>query len=292
MTNKINFQKRRDLGEIITDTFGFLRENLKPLSKAIFKITGPVFLILLLALSYYSYLGMDLMENSIFEMAEEMSSEMYLISLFILGAAIFAFYILLYATILHYIKSYVEHDGVVNETEVYQGVKDNFGGMLGILLLSTIMVAVGTLLCILPGVYLWVPLSIAPAVLVFSQRPVMDSISHTFDLVKDNWWTTFFSFFVIALLIYIIGLIFQFPMMIYFFVKAITSSQEGSLAEPGSLIDWVYVVFNVVSSLAQYLLTGILVIASTFIYYNLDEKKNSTGSYQTISNLGSQENNS
>ena len=66
--------------------------------------------------------------------------------------------------------------------------------------------------------------------------------------------------------------------------------QEGSAADPSSLLDWVYVVFNVISSLLQYLLSVVVIIAVAFIYYDLNEKKNFTGTYETISNLGSSEN--
>lgn len=290
MTDKtINFQQQRELGDIITDTFKFIRENFKLLSKVIFKVCGPVFLIILFALGYYSYLGLDTFQNPFFGLGETGSSTMLIFSAFILISSLLAFYVLLYATVLHFIKSYVQNDGLVSETEVYQGVKNDFGGMLGILILTTIMAAAGTLLCILPGIYLWVPLSIAPAIMVFSGQSVFDSISYTFKLIKDNWWTTFFTLFVIGILVYIIGMVFQLPLIFYYFFKALTGSTEVSLANPSSLIDWVTTVINVIASLVQYLLTTIMIIATAFIYYNLDEKKNFTGSYKTISELGSSE---
>lgn len=283
----IEFKRQRELGDIITDTFKFIRLNFKPLFKAIFRITAPVFVILLFAIGYYSYLGMDILQNPFFAGNTEVNIEMYIISLFILFSSLLAFYVLLYGTVLNYIKSYIKNAGVVDQTEIFQGVKSDFGSLLGLLLLAGIITIFGLLLCILPGVYVWVPLSLAPAMLIFARTSIMDSISYSFSLVKDNWWSTFFTLFVLTLLVYIIGLIFQFPMMIYMFIKAFTISQEGSAANPAELIDWVYVFFNVISSLFQYLLSVIMVVASAFIYYHLDEKKNATGSYERISNLGS-----
>ena len=283
----IEFKRQRELGDIITDTFKFIRLNFKPLFKAIFRITAPVFLILLFAIGYYSYLGMDILQNPFFAGNTEVNIEMYIISLFILFSSLLAFYVLLYGTVLNYIKSYIKNSGVVDQTEIFQGVKSDFGSLLGLLLLAGIITIFGLLLCILPGVYVWVPLSLAPAMLIFARTSIIDSISYSFSLVKDNWWSTFFTLFVLTLLVYIIGLIFQFPMMIYMFIKAFTISREGSAANPAELIDWVYVFFNVISSLFQYLLSVIMVVASAFIYYHLDEKKNATGSYERISNLGS-----
>lgn len=288
--NYIQFKKQRELGDIITDTFKFLRENYKLLFKLIFQIAGPAFLVLLLALTYYSYLSMDTFENSLFEIAENLDVGTYLIAGAVLLFSMLAFYVLLYGTVMHYINSYVKNDGQVLEEEVKQGVKYDFGNLLGLLVLSTVIVFIGFLLCFFPGVYLWVPLSVAPAVLVFGRYSISDSIGQAFSLIKDNWWMTFFTLLVMTILVYIIGLIFQIPLFIYYFIKTFTMAQEGSAADPSTLFDWVYVVFNVISNLAQYLLSTIVLVATAFIYYDLNEKKNFTGTYETISNLGSSEN--
>ena len=287
--NYINFKKQRDIGDVISDTFKFLRENYKLLFKMIFKIAGPAFLVLLLALSYYSYISFSSLDDSMFSFAENLDTGMLIISFFILFCSLLAFYVLLYGTVLHFIHSYIQNESEVAEKEVSQGVKQDFGGLLGLLLLVGIITFFGLILCILPGIYLWVPLSIAPPLLVIGRYSVVDSISESFNLIKDHWWNTFLTLLLIVILVYIIGLIFQIPLIIYFFVKTLTVVQEGSNADPSSLFDWIYIVFNVISSLAQYLLSSIVVIASAFIYYDLNEKKNFTGSYETISNLGSSE---
>jgi hypothetical protein len=285
----IEFHKQRELGELITDTFRFIKENFKPLFKVIFKVTGPVFFILLLAIGYYSYLGMDILENPYLISSMEMDMGTYFISLFIIFLSLMAFYVLLYGSVLHYIESYKNNAGKVEETEIYSGVKNDFGKLLGLIFIAGIITIAGLLLCVLPGVYLWVPMSLAPAILIFTKKPVFDAIGYAFDLIKNNWWTSFASLFIISLLVYIIGIIFQVPLTIYFFIKTLASSQETSVADTSAVVDWIYIFFNVVSSLFQYLLSVIIIVASAFIYYHLDEKKNATGSYQRISNLGSSE---
>ena len=285
--NHIRFQKQRELGDIITDTFRFLRENYRLLLKLIFKITGPVFLIVLLALGYYSYLSLESLGNPFLSLGTGENITMIFSSLFILMSSLLAFYVLLNGTVLHFIRSYIENEGNVQERAVFEGVKHDFGRLLGLLILGTVIVGFGMMLCVLPGIYLWAPIAITPAIMIFGRLSVTDSIGEAFKLIRDNWWSTFFSLLVVVILVYIIGLIFQFPMLIYFFLKTLTSVQEGSVADPSSLFDWVYVVFNVISSLFQYLLSTIVIVATALIYYNLDEKKNFTGSYQTINNLGS-----
>lgn len=277
----IQFKKQRELGEIISVTFKFLRENYKPIIKSITQVVAPTFVLLMAALAYYTYTvaGSPLM-------AMEGNSGEFLISFFILAVTLLLFYASLYGTILHYIKSYIENKGVVDEAEIKSGAQDDLGKLFLVFIISAVLVFTGLILFIIPGIYLMVPLSLAAAVLVFNNKSVGDSISQGFSLIKDHWWTTFFSIVVIWILVYVIGLVFQLPLIIYTFIKMFTIAQEGSLADPTSYSDWVFIVLNVVSSLIQYLLSSIFVIALAFIYFNLNEHKNLTGTYETIDKLG------
>lgn len=284
----IQFKKQRDLGAIISDTFIFFRQNFKEMFKLLIKIAGPIFLIVILSLGYNTYIMGGTFD--IFTAATGADQLLFIGSMFIFLISILVFYVLLYQTILYYIKSYIDHEGVINELEIKQNVKGSFGNFLGLFLLITISTIIGLLLFILPGIYISVPLVLAPSIFVFQRSSGTKAFSESFKLIKDHWWVTFGCLLVIFLLIYVISLIFQIPLMLYVMVKAFTAAQEGTLSDPSSLFDWVYLLLNVISSIFQYLLTVISVIAGAFIYFDLDEQKNLTGTYETISNLGSSEN--
>ncbi len=277
----IQFKKQRELGEIISVTFKFLRENYKALIKSITQVVAPTFILLIAALAYYTYsvAGDPLL-------AMEGNSGEFIISFFILAVTLLLFYASLYGTILHYIKSYIENNGTVDEAEIKTGAQDDLGKLFMVFIISAVIVFTGLILFIIPGIYLMVPLSLVATVLVFNKMSLGDSISYGFSLVKDHWWTTFFSIVVIWLLVYVIGLVFQLPLIIYTFMKLFTVAQEGSLADPVSYSDWIFILLNVVSSVIQYLLSSIFVIALAFIYFNLNEHKNLTGTYETIDKLG------
>lgn len=286
--NYINFKSQRELGEIITDTFKFLRENYKLLFSLILKIAGPMLIILSISLGYYYYIGGG---NPFLESGIDENLWQFFIVLFVLVISFLLFFVLLQGTVLHFIRSYIENKGQVIKTEVYSGVKRDFGSLLGVGIIVPILICIGLLFCVLPGIYLWVPLSFCVPLVVFGRKGAFESIEDSFALIKDNWWMTFLSLFVMALLVYFIGLIFQIPMFIYLFVKMISVVQEGSAANPEAMFDWLYIVLSLIASIAQYLLYSILIIATAFIYYSLDEKRNFTGSYETISNLGSSDKN-
>jgi len=277
----IQFKKQRELGEIISVTFKFLRENYKALIKSITQVVAPTFILLIAALAYYTY---TVAGNPLAAMEGDYGE--FLISFFILAVTLLLFYASLYGTILHYIKSYIENNGTVDEAEIKTGAQDDLGKLFMVFIISAVIVFTGLILFIIPGIYLMVPLSLAATVLVFNKMSLGDSIFHGFTLVKDHWWTTFFSIVVVWLLVYVIGLIFQLPLIIYTFMKMFTVAQEGSLADPVSYSDWIFILLNVVSSVIQYLLSSIFVIALAFIYFNLNEHKNLTGTYETIDKLG------
>src|SRR5690606_23970310 len=285
--NYINFRRQRELGEVISDTFKFLRENYRQLFTLILKIAGPVLVILIISLGYYYYIGGG---NPFLDTGMDDNLWQFFLSIFLLLVSFLLFFVLLQGTVLHFIRSYIENQGTVIEKEVYAGVRSDFGHLLGVGIIVPIIIFMGIVLCVLPGIYLWVPLSFSAALVVFSQKGIIDSITETFELIRDNWWMTFLSLFVMALLVYFIGLIFQIPMFIYLMVKMVSVVQEGSAANPEAMFDWVYIVFSVIASIAQYLLYSILIIAIAFIYYDLDEKKHFTGTYETISKLGSTDN--
>ena len=101
MTNNyIQFKKQRELGEIISDTFKFLRENYKLLFKMMVKLVSLPFALLVLATAFYSY-----SLPASFLQAVDFSSGTFLIAFAVLIIAYVIFYASFYATIYHFIKS-------------------------------------------------------------------------------------------------------------------------------------------------------------------------------------------
>lgn len=279
--NYIEFKQKRELGEIINATFKFIRENYKPLFKYLVPLVGPSFILLFAALSYYTYT----VPASILQ-SMDFSSGDFIIGFALLGLTLVIYYSYLYATIYHYIKSYIRHDGETDETEIRTGVKNDFGRLLMLFLVTAIIIFAGFVLFVIPGIYLLVPLSIVGPIMVFNQTNLTDTISYAFTLIKDHWWMTFITLIVTGLLVYIIGLVFQIPLIVYTLVKMMTMMQEGSAADMALDSDWVLLMLQVVASLIQYILYSISVIVIAFVYFSLNEEKNLTGTFEQIDNLG------
>jgi len=287
--NYIEFKKRRELGDILTDTFGFLRHNGKSLFGLLIKTSGIPFVILLLASGYYTYASADVLDPVNLSSGGLLGTGNMFIALFVMLITLLVFYGLLFGTVLHFIKSYIEGKGVVNQDTLSQGVTKDFGSMIGLGLLSGIIMFFGFMLCVIPGIYLYVPMSMVFSLLVFRNISVSDSINESFQLIKDEWWITFATLFVLGIIIWLISMVFSIPAVVYSLTKTFTAATESTMSDPSSMFDWVFIILNTISSAAQYILYIITAVATAFIYFNLNERKHSTGAFEQIESLGKSE---
>lgn len=285
MNETILFKQQRELGTILTDIFKFIRLNWKSLFGLILKIAGPALLILVAAYIYYmqSIFGSTgILQNLD---ALDSFSTTSILSVFFLFLAAIIYYSLLNGVVLHFVKSYIENKGVVSNEAVTDGVRDDFWKLLAASLLVALITGFGMMFCVIPGIYVGVVLSIAYAVIVFEKRDVLDTISYCFKLIKNEWWMTFATFLVVFLLYYFINFIFQVPQYVYFFIKGFSMSDEIS-ADPTMMFDWIYITLTSIALLFQYLMYTVIVLCAAFVYFNLNEKKNFTGTMETIDSIG------
>lgn len=287
MNEKIEFKKQRELGAIITDTFRFIRFNWKSLFGMIFKIAGPALIVLVVAYVFYIQSTIGGFGGSMIDSSASFGITLIL-SAIVLLLAMVAYYGLLYGTIIHYIKSYIKNDGVANESEVRAGIKDNFWSIIGIAIMVGFITVFGLLLCFIPGIYLGTVLATTYAIHIFEKRDATDSISYSFQLIKGEWWMTFATLLVMFILYYVIVIIVQVPQYVYFFIKGFTVAEQIN-ADPSSMFDWVYTTLSSIGMIVQYLMQTILVISTVFVYFNLNEKKNFTGTMETIETLGNRD---
>ncbi|EZH74218.1 hypothetical protein ATO12_15240 [Aquimarina atlantica] len=287
--NYIEFKKKRELGDILTDTFAFIRQNGKSLLSVLLKTSGIPFILLLLASAYYTHSSANIFDPVSIRNGGMYNSGSLIIALFAMLATLLVFYALLFGTVLHYIKNYIDNKGNVDLEVVVQGVKKDFGNIIGLGILSGLITFFGFMLCVIPGIYLYVPMSLVFSILVFRGTSISDAINDSFILIKNEWWITFATLFIIAILIGVIGFVFSIPALIYTFTKSFTAASEGSLADPSTMFDWVFIALNTLSSAAQYILYIITAISTAFIYYNLNERKHATGALEQIDSLGKSE---
>lgn len=283
----IEFKKQRELGEILSDTFAFLRSQFKPFFATYFKIVGPYLVVMLIASGFYLYSF-----QPFFDIGSEPSDQIFggavmVLSLFVFLISLVLVYSISQSTTLHYIKSYANNKGSIDLAEIKREVYATLWSFIGLGFLVVLSIIAGFMACIIPGVYLYVPLVLSFSVLVFDQKGATDAYGYSFTLIKDEWWITFATLLVIGIIVGIASYAFNIPAAIYSWMKmGIFSGELDAETMTGNFVDPIYILLNVLSTLASLLLNLISVIAAAFVYFNLNEKKNFTGTYERIQNLG------
>jgi hypothetical protein len=286
MKEVIDFKQQRDIGAIITDVFKFIRVEGKTLGLLILKISGPAMLAMIASYVYYAQSTMGEIER-IFSAPSLVSNEIF--STLLLLGSYTAFYALLSGSVFGYIKNYIENNGNVNENEVAEVARNHFWSYIGLNLVTGLMVIIGLVLCFLPGIYLAVCLSLSFPMMMFERRDMGYSINNSFKLIKEEWWITFATLIVLYILYSVIAIIFQLPQIIYYLTRMFTMMNEVS-RNPLETVDWIQITMDVFSMIAQYFLFALFLIGTAFVYFHLNEKKNFTGTLETIDRLGEREN--
>ena len=291
--SKFIFRKEREFGEIISDTFSFFSQNHKALSQIFLKYIGPFVLLSIVATTFYQYKTGDLIGDVTVwstnpDVATRAIGENILVLLLFAVVSVVT-YMVLYGTVLHSIKSYIKNEGEISETEVYQGIKDDFWKILGYTILSGLVAGIGFVLCILPGVYLYVVLTPGIALLVMENESVSETFSKCFKIIKDNWWITFATLIVFAILIFILNLVFQLPAFLYGIFAGLSGLEEIA-SESGDVAkiyqDWVFLLFNAIAVVGQYFLNIFTIIMVALVYFNLSEQQEFRGTYDQIDQIG------
>ena len=287
MNKFIEFKKQRELGEILTDTFGFIRAEFKPFMSTFFKIVGPYLFITILASSIYAYYIGDFFNN--IEAFTQNVNQIFMVLLILFGflSSLIVVYTMSQSMVLHYVKSYTENNGSIIFEDIKKGVYDSFWSFIGLGFLVGISILVGAMCCYLPAIYLMVPLSLSFAIMVFRNMSISDSYQYSFNLIKNEWWMTFATILVMGIIVGVAGFAFSMPAVIYQYLKmGVFSGQIDPANMMDGLQDPVYIILNIISTITQLLFNLLSVIAGVFIYYNLNEKKNFTGTFERIQNLG------
>ena len=286
--NYIEFKKQRELGEILSDSFVFIRNEFKPFFGTILKIVGPYILAMLISMGFYMYTIGDIFSLTAVG-GTSMSTYSPIIMVLAVAALLFssiAAYVLAQGTVLHYIKSYIDNKGSTNYDEIRQGVYGSFWSLIGLGIIVGISVFNGAMFCLIPGIYLAVPLSVYFAILVFLKKDTMESYQYSFTLIKENWWITFATLFVIYIIVAVASYAFSLPTIIYSWIKMGVFSGEMDAENFNVFNDPIYLLLNLLSTLVQFLMNLIFLVSTSLIFFNLNERKNFTGTFERIESLG------
>lgn len=182
-----------------------------------------------------------------------------------------------------YITSYMalyakSPDGIVKSADVWSKVAKAFLPILGASIIFGILVSIGFILCIIPGIIVYVYLGFYCYVYVSEEKGVIDSFYRSYELVTNNWWVTFGYGFVFLLVVSIIGGIFSVPAYL---------AALGPILQIDFLSGAVYgYISGFISYIGTFILYPVLYVAMGVMYFSHRNKVEGVDIETEIDNIG------
>ncbi len=269
---KIEFRKLRDFGELINVTFEFLKQNLKKLGLSILFIVSPLALISGILGGIYNASNF----NNITAMRFSFNWPLLFLHYIFILITVHLLVTVTYSYIFLYFEKNVAD---IEVSDVFQKTKEFFFPFLGASIGVFLAVIVGTMLFIVPGIYLSITLSTIYAVKMIEHKGFFDSFERCRYLIKDNWWFTFGLILIFAVIQYFFSFILQIPMTIVNFVGMMHTLNKGA-----SVNETIVMITSLIYTFSFFFYT-IGIIGITFHYFNLVEQKEARGLMQKIETI-------
>jgi hypothetical protein len=288
---KINFYKIRSFSQKLNATIEFIRQNFKPLGRAIIYIVGPLAILngLLLA-QYFNFIFGNLNGENIDSFRNPLA--------FVFNPSYIGFLILSvvsgllsYSVVINYMRLYHEkYPEEITVTEVLNVAWKDILTLFGLVVIGGILVAAGIFALIIPAIYLSIVLSLSVPALFFERNGVFEAIGRSFKLIKGKWWSTFGLVFAAYLLAQAVAMIFIIPFYVFYFLGIFTMVEEmGVTADVSSWWFQAGMTLSVMFMiLGSFLTQSIPIIAVNFQYFNLVERQESVGLMGEIEQLDSE----
>ena len=281
MKDKVEFRKLREFGELIGDTFLFMKQNFKPLMKSFFALTG-IFIVGGIISSMMAQLQLvGIAQAAGVTYDDSPRSMLYNVGFpyFLSMVFVLLTYTSMYVSILSFIALYIEKGNIAPTVdEVWAYFKYYFFRMMGSGVLLVIFFMLCLLLCFIPGIYVYPALTIFAPIMILENGSFSHSFDRSFKLLKNEWWITAAVILVINIIFYAFSLMVQMP--------AIIIAMVGTFTQGERTITNVYAVVASVSQQISYIFMIIPIICSSLIYFNLVERKENLGLLQRMDSLG------
>ncbi|NOU59166.1 hypothetical protein [Marinifilum caeruleilacunae] len=284
-TENFKLEKVRDFGQLFTDTFLFIKYNYKNILRGMFYYVLPFGLLhgVVLGLLQYETL-LPITSGNSFE--TDYSSSVIIYSTIASYFFLLLSYTVTMAFMMEYIKLYRDKGANNFElNEVGKAMLADIPKILGALILAGIIIVLGLILLVIPGIYISICVSLVIPIIVFEEESVGDAISGCFNLIKNNWWNVFAFLFVMGLVSSALNFAFQLPSTIYTMVTAIFASTGDTMTISKSIT----ILFSIFQALGYALIQILPLTAIALVYFNLIERRQSPALLKDLETVGKDE---
>ncbi len=251
----------RDIGDILTDTFQYIRIHYKTLGKGLVFFVFPLYLIQAFLMQGYS----DQIFSTLFQPDAifDFLGWRYFASI---GISLLAYGVLSVVALKHLDLT----DQGINP-EANDLMEDSVPLILRFIwlyiLLFLVLIA-SAFFFFFPAIFLGIRLSLAPAALILEDLSVDKAIRRSWELTQGYWWATFALFFIMYIIVIFSTYVFILPTTIL----SIFLMDSGAASESNNF-STLFTVLTSFSAALGSLFTAVLHISFALQFYNLVERK-------------------
>ncbi len=272
----VQLRQTRDLGQVIADSFLFLRQNWKPLYKALAFGCLPFMLI-------GSFFMMRFVTGTFTRTLQDPTAQPDLGGM--LGGMAFGYLftglaVLLFVSIIQeYMRAYLtqEHT-LLSSGDLIKRALGQVPTYLGLAIVVGFIVVALFFVFVIPGIWMAISLCLVNAVHGIERAGVFGSISRSYSLVKGSWWNTFGVLFLLGLLVGAVAYAVMIPFYAIMGFGAMSGMQPGQ--DPNEAVASVFGMMPImmaVMSLVYFILYPLPIIGAALQYFSLVEQKEQRG---------------
>ncbi|PKP19639.1 MAG: hypothetical protein CVU05_10925 [Bacteroidetes bacterium HGW-Bacteroidetes-21] len=269
------FQKERDFSDLFTDIFVFLKNNYKRLFYLLLLYAGPFFLIDGIVSAYFQNYVYSFSTMNPYSIHEMYGGPFAFLSKFLVWyGAIMLFKVLGYTFISSityaYISLYAQKGPQFDINEVRPLAFSYFFPFLLASILISIVIVIGTIFCIIPGIYLGICLSFIFIIMIWERKGIGEAFGRCFNVAHKDFWWTLLILLVISVAIGIVAFIIALPMTAISFFGVFTRMSSGDVNSYYFIIN---VIVSSITNVVVSLLSSVTMVAIALQYFNIVEKE-------------------
>lgn len=276
--NNLVLRQSRDFGDVISATFSYLRVHFKSLGKGLlfFSLPMVILAVALIGNAFKTMLSTQIANG-------DPNQFVAFSSQFFLGVIVFMVtFVVISLVVLKHMQLVDRGEEDIDMSMLMEDFLRNFFGLIGLFVVIGTASFIGALALIIPGFYVSVKLSLAPAIFIIEGEDFGEALGKSWSLTTDFWWHTFGVNFVVSLIVNAVSYVVMIPL----YILAIIFFASGTSSDPQSFAS----IFSIAYSLFltfMALLYFVPIISQGLVYFNLDERKSGRGLSAKIDSLGS-----
>lgn len=276
--SKLNLTRTRNFGDLISDTFIYVRDHYKTLGKSVLYFVVPIIAVSSIFFGSYMQQIFALQANP-----DSLDSIDSITSMFtsLGGSGIFGMLASAAMSVVVFnhmaLVSESEH-GNTNIHEIWERFKTDILAIIAISILTFVFTFLGMIVFIIPGIYLMVKFILIPAVYVKERIGISDAFSRSWHLTTNFWWFTLGLIIVMSLLVSFMSYFLAIPIML-------TSAFVGFAGGEAGSGDTIIAVIYGTALLLGYIFYALLYISIGLHYFNLVERKEGSAMKERIDQI-------